>query len=113
MSSHRRLVRYGTPIAVVVLGIAWAAVDTNQVGNTAGTVLIAVGLIAFMTIVGRDIGMGESTGRVPRVDEHERPLGRAGERPSGRPDAPATSNGRSADGARRLQRDDSPPSSPS
>lgn len=105
MSSRRRLVRYGAPIAVVVLGVAWAAVDTGRVGNTAGTVLIAAGLIAFMALVGRDIGMGEKSGRRPPVEEHERASGRA--------DAPAASNGRSAEGARRLQRDGSPPSSPS
>ena len=105
MSSRRRTVRYGAPIAVIVLGVAWAAVDTDRVGNTAGTVLIAAGLIAFMVLVGRDIGMGEKTGRVPPVDEHEPAPGRAEVR--------AASNGRSAEGARRLQRDGSPPSSPS
>lgn len=105
MASRHRIVRYGAPIAVVVLGVAWAAVDTNRVGNTAGTVLIAVGLIAFMALVGRDIGMGEKSARIPSVEDRERASHRA--------DAPAASNGRSAEGSRRLQRDGSPPSSPS
>jgi hypothetical protein len=67
MRSAPRLVRYGTPIATVIVGVLFAAVETNSVGNTVSLVLIAGGLIWFMTTLGREMGMTASTGRAPRV----------------------------------------------
>ena len=59
--------RYGAPVAVVIVGVLFAAVDTHRLGNTVATVLIAVGLVWFMVVVGRDMGMGERTGRRSHV----------------------------------------------
>jgi hypothetical protein len=77
MRPSSRLLRYGTPIAMVIVGALFAAVDTNSVGNTVSLVMIAGGLIWFMTALGREMGMTANTGRAPRVpdlppDEDER-----------------------------------------
>jgi hypothetical protein len=42
-------------------------VGRARLGNTVATALIAVGLITFMVVLGRDLGMSERTGRAPRV----------------------------------------------
>ena len=62
-----RRIRYGAPIATIIAGILFAAADTNALGNDVSTVLIAAGLVWFMVVVGRDMGMGQKTGRSPRV----------------------------------------------
>jgi hypothetical protein len=62
-----RRIRYGAPIATIVVGVLFAAADTRSLGNDVSTVLIAAGLIWFMIVVGRDMGMGQTTGRSPRV----------------------------------------------
>ena len=67
MRSSSRLVRYGTPIATVIVGVLFAAFETNSLGNTVSLVLIAGGLIWFMTALGREMGMTATTGRAPRV----------------------------------------------
>jgi hypothetical protein len=67
VSSSNRTVRYGAPIATIIASVLFAAVDTGPVGNTVVTVLVAAGLIWLMVLVGRDIGMGERTGRRRRV----------------------------------------------
>lgn len=76
MRVHSRLLRYGIPIAVVIVGVLFAALETNSLGNTVSLFLMAGGLIWFMTIVGREMGMTANTGRVPRVpplpEEEER-----------------------------------------
>jgi len=78
--SSNRLVRYGMPIATVIVGVLFAAFETNSLGNTVSLVLIAGGLIWFMTALGREMGMTANTGRSPRVppippDEDDRPNG--------------------------------------
>jgi hypothetical protein len=65
-SSHR-LIRYGAPVATVIVGVLFAAVETNSLGNTVSLVLIGGGLIWFMTTLGREMGMTATTGRAPRV----------------------------------------------
>ena len=77
MRPSSRLFRYGSPILTVVIGVLFAAVETNSVGNTVSLVMIAGGLIWFMTALGREMGMTANTGRAPRVpdlppDEDER-----------------------------------------
>jgi hypothetical protein len=76
MRVHSRLLRYGTPIATVIVGVLFAALETNSLGNTVSLVLMGGGLIWFMTIVGREMGMTANTGRVPRAprlpEEEER-----------------------------------------
>lgn len=77
MRSASRPVRYGAPIATVIVGVLFAAFETNSLGNTVSLVMIAGGLIWFMTTLGREMGMTANTGRVPRVpklppDEDER-----------------------------------------
>jgi hypothetical protein len=67
MRSMSRPVRYGAPIATVIVGVLFAAVETNSLGNTVSLVLIAGGLIWFMTTLGREMGMTATTGRAPRV----------------------------------------------
>jgi hypothetical protein len=62
-----RRIRYGAPIATIIVGVLFAAADTGSLGNDVSTVLIAAGLIWFMIVVGRDMGMGQNTGRSPRV----------------------------------------------
>ena len=62
-----RRIRYGTPIATIIIGVLFAAAVTDSLGNDVSTVLIAAGLIWFMIVGGRDMGMGQSTGRSPRV----------------------------------------------
>ncbi|HEY3775504.1 MAG TPA: hypothetical protein VGL69_21045 [Solirubrobacteraceae bacterium] len=83
MRSSSRPLRYGIPISTVIVGVLFAAVDTNSVGNTVSLVMIAGGLIWFMTALGREMGMTANTGRAPRVpdlppDEDERGDDRAG-----------------------------------
>ena len=77
MRSASRPIRYGAPIATVIVGVLFAAFETNSLGNTVSLVMIAGGLIWFMTTLGREMGMTANTGRVPRVprlppdeDEH-------------------------------------------
>lgn len=53
-----RRVRYGCAAAAIVAGLACAAVLTGSVGNTVATALIAVGLIALLASLSRDLGMG-------------------------------------------------------
>lgn len=77
MRSSSRLIRYGAPVATVIVGVLFAAFQTNSLGNTVSLVLIAGGLIWFMTTLGREMGMTATTGRAPRVprlppDENER-----------------------------------------
>jgi hypothetical protein len=60
-------IRYGAPIATIIVGVLFAAADTDSLGNDVSTILIAVGLIWFMVVAGRDMGMGQKTGRSPRV----------------------------------------------
>jgi len=67
MRTSNRVVRYGIPIATVIVGVLFAAFETNSLGNTVSLVLIAGGLIWFMTTLGREMGMTANTGRVPRV----------------------------------------------
>ncbi|HLI60393.1 MAG TPA: hypothetical protein VKV21_12085 [Solirubrobacteraceae bacterium] len=67
MRSSNRLVRYGAPVVIAIVGVLFAAVDTNSLGNTVSLVLIAGGLIWLMTTLGRDMGMTATTGRPPRV----------------------------------------------
>ena len=89
VSFSNRRVRYGTPIAVIILGILFAAADTSSLGNTVATVAIAGGLIWFMVLLGREIGMGERSGRRPHVvppPEDSRALGDH-DRPPDTPDA--------------------------
>jgi hypothetical protein len=62
-----RRVRYGAPIVTIIVGVLFAAADTRSLGNDVSTVLIAAGLIWVMIVVGRDMGMGQTTGRSPRV----------------------------------------------
>lgn len=69
MRSSNRLIRYGAPVATVIVGVLFAAVETNSLGNTVSLVLIAGGLIWFMSTLGREMGMTASTGRPPRVPE--------------------------------------------
>lgn len=71
MSSHNRTLRYGAPVATVIVGLLFAAADTHRLGNTVATVLIAAGLVWFMVVVGRDMGMGmaEKSGPRPRVPD--------------------------------------------
>jgi len=64
-----RLLRYGLPISTVIVGVLFAAFETNSVGNTVSLVLIAGGLIWFITALGREMGMTADTGRAPRVPE--------------------------------------------
>jgi len=63
VNARNRKLRYGLPIATIIVGVLFAAVDTGSLGNTVVTVLSAGGLIWFMVVVGRDLGMGEMTGR--------------------------------------------------
>jgi hypothetical protein len=77
MRSASRPVRYGAPIVTVIVGVLFAAFETNSLGNTVSLVLIAGGLIWFITTLGREMGMTANTGRAPRVprlppDEDER-----------------------------------------
>jgi hypothetical protein len=77
MRSPSRPVRYAAPIATVIVGVLFAAFETNSLGNTVSLVMIAGGLIWFMTTLGREMGMTANTGRAPRVprlpaDEDER-----------------------------------------
>jgi hypothetical protein len=67
--SGNRLVRYGIPIATVIVGVLFAAFETNSLGNTVSLVMIAGGLIWFMTTLGREMGMTANTGRAPRVPD--------------------------------------------
>jgi hypothetical protein len=108
MSPRSRPVRYGIPVAIVVAGLAWAAVDTGRVGNTAGTALIAIGLILLLTLVGRDLGMGEQSAR------RRAPVRPPGDpaRPPGDP-APERRNGARPEPPQPAGRGGSPPSSPS
>ncbi len=69
MFRHDRRLRYGVPIATVIVGVLFAAADTHRLGNTVATVLIAAGLVWFMVNVGRDMGMSETGGRRARVPE--------------------------------------------
>jgi hypothetical protein len=69
MRSRNRLVRYGLPIATVIVGVLFAAFETNSLGNTVSLVMIAGGLIWFITTLGREMGMTANTGRVPRVPD--------------------------------------------
>lgn len=69
MHSSSRLLRYGTPISAVIVGVLFAALDTNSLGNTVSLVMIAGGLIWFMTALGREMGMTANTGRAPRVPD--------------------------------------------
>jgi hypothetical protein len=61
--SRDRKVRYGAPVATIIVGVLFAAADTHSLGNTVATVLIAVGLIWFIAALGREMGMTERTGR--------------------------------------------------
>ncbi len=54
-----RRIRYGAPIVTIIIGVLFAAADTHALGNDVSTVLIAAGLIWFMIVVGRDMGMGQ------------------------------------------------------
>jgi hypothetical protein len=83
--SSNRLIRYGAPVVTVIVGVLFAAVETNSLGNTVSLVLIAGGLIWLMTTLGREMGMTANTGRPPRVpqpppddDGDERRAGRDG-----------------------------------
>lgn len=67
MRSSNRLIRYGAPVVTVIVGVLFAAVETNSLGNTVSLVLIAGGLIWFMTTLGREMGMTATTGRPPHV----------------------------------------------
>lgn len=67
MRPSNRLIRYGAPVVTVIVGVLFAAVETNSLGNTVSLVLIAGGLIWLMTALGREMGMTASTGRPPRV----------------------------------------------
>jgi hypothetical protein len=67
VSNRARIIRYGAPIATVIAGVLFAAFETNRLGNTVSLVLIAGGLIWFMTALGREMGMTANTGRTPRV----------------------------------------------
>lgn len=69
MFFSNRLLRYGLPISTVIVGVLFAAFETNSVGNTVSLVLIAGGLIWFITALGREMGMTADTGRAPRVPE--------------------------------------------
>ena len=69
MRTQNRLLRYGIPIATVIVGALFAAFETNSVGNTVSLVLIAGGLIWFITLLGREMGMTANTGRAPRVPD--------------------------------------------
>jgi hypothetical protein len=67
--SSNRLIRYGAPVVMVIVGVLFAAFETNRLGNTVSLVLIAGGLIWFITMMGREMGMTATTGRAPRVPE--------------------------------------------
>ena len=67
MSFSDRRIRYGSPVAVIILGVLFAAVDTHSLGNTVATLAIAGGLLWFIVLLGREIGMGERAGARPRV----------------------------------------------
>ena len=69
MRSSSRLIRYGAPVVTVIVGVLFAAFETNRLGNTVSLVLIAGGLIWFITMMGREMGMTANTGRAPRVPE--------------------------------------------
>ncbi|HET9123545.1 MAG TPA: hypothetical protein VFN65_01520, partial [Solirubrobacteraceae bacterium] len=64
-----RELRYGAPAATVIVGVLFAAVETNSLGNTVSLVLIGGGLVWFLTTLGRDMGMTADTGRTPRVPD--------------------------------------------
>jgi predicted small secreted protein len=66
---HNRWIRYGAPIALIIVATLFAAADTNRLGNDVQTAGTAVGLVWFMVAVGRDMGMGVATGRRPRVPD--------------------------------------------
>jgi hypothetical protein len=63
VDSHDRRIRYGAPVVTIVVGVLFAAADTDSIGNTVATVLIALGLIWFIATLGREMGMTERTGR--------------------------------------------------
>jgi hypothetical protein len=64
---ENRVLRYGSPVVTVIVGVLFAAFETNSLGNTVSLVLIAAGLIWLITILGREMGMTADTGRTPRV----------------------------------------------
>ncbi len=69
MHSQNRLLRYGIPSATVIVGVLFAAFETNSLGNTVSLVMIGGGLVWFMTMLGREMGMTANTGRAPRVPD--------------------------------------------
>jgi hypothetical protein len=81
--SSNRIVRYGAPVVTVLVGVVFAAVETNSLGNTVSLVLIAGGLIWLMATLGREMGMTANTGRPPRVPKLP-PEEDGGERRNGR-----------------------------
>ena len=80
---RNRRVRYGAPIGLIIAAVLFAAVDVDQVGNDVQLVGTAVGLIWLIVVVGRDMGMGVSTGRRPHVPDPPPGDGRDGGRPRG------------------------------
>jgi hypothetical protein len=101
VSTRTRVIRYGAPIATIIVGILFAAVQTNRLGNTVQTVATAGGLIWFMVVVGRDIGMGVSSPERRRVPVSPSPE-----------DDPASS-ARTNGAVRGHRAGDQPPVSPS
>lgn len=91
MRSSSRPIRYGAPIVTVIVGVLFAAFQTNSLGNTVSLVLIAGGLIWLMTTLGRDMGMTANTGHPPRIPElppQEAASGAESDRSRGAPPPP-------------------------
>jgi hypothetical protein len=61
----RRTIRYLAAAVAVIAGALFAAAVTNSVGNTVATVLIGGGLLAFVIMLLRDMGLIEVGERTP------------------------------------------------
>ena len=71
-----RIFRYGGPVGVMLVGVACGATLSGVLGGTLATVLIAVGMLAFLVALFRDLGLSDGHERRPRrVDAAPSPRG--------------------------------------
>ena len=97
----RRRIRYGAAVGAVVAGALVAAAVTNSVGNTVATVLIGGGLLGFVIMLLRDMGLLDTGGATAPSPPAE-PSGNADEPHRGPGPDQAPGNGSApAPGARR------------
>jgi hypothetical protein len=79
LTRRSRITAYGTAVALVLIGVACAAVISGGTGETLAMAFIGVGLVGLVSLAFLEVGLSEDRDRARERPARERP---ARERPA-------------------------------